>query len=301
MKRSRWTRWVGPLLVLAAAIAGLVLSAGGRRSRGLPLGSASAGPVQSLFQLASQSDRVPNPEAAEAKASALDAMFASRSLIRTATLSLEVRHFADAAEKAASIAAAHGGFLADAKSSRGAGDRERGTLTLRVPAARFAAALEAVRALGKVESSAVETQDITKEYADLETRLSAKRDAVGRLREILRARTGSVADLVEAEKELSRLIEEAERLEGERRYYDRQVALSTITVELQEPAAFLRDGALSPLGQAIRGALPLLAGSAAALVYAIAAALPWALIGLLVWKLRRRANARRLVAVPIED
>jgi Domain of unknown function (DUF4349) len=260
--------------------------------------------MRGLLQLASQNEGGPTLEVADSKGrtnDALDAMFASRTLIRTATLSIEVRNFADAADKAASIAVSHGGFLADAKSSRGAGDREQGTLTLRVPADRFAAVLEAVKAIGKVEAATVDTQDITKEYADLATRLSAKRDAVARLREILGTRTGSVADLVEAERELSRLIEDAERLEGERRYYDRQVALSTITVELKEPAAFLRDGAFSPLSQAIRGALPLLSSSAAAMVYAIAAALPWALLVLLIWKLRRRNSARHLVAVPLED
>jgi hypothetical protein len=303
MKRARLTRLLVPLLA-AAAIGGLVLAGGLRRSRGVPLASAdSARPMRGLLQLASSSDGAPGLEVAESKGralDALDAMFASRSLIRTATFSIEVQHFAQAAEKAASIAVSHGGFLADAKSSRGAGDRESGTLTLRVPADRFAAAMEAVKALGKVETATVDTQDITKEYADLATRLSAKRDAVARLREILGTRTGSVADLVEAEKELSRLIEEAERLEGERRYYDRQVALSTITVELAEPAAFLRDGALSPLSDAIRGALPLLSRSAAAMVYAIAAVLPWAVLAVLIWKLRRRTSGRRLVAVSVE-
>lgn len=301
MMRSRLTRWFGPLLVVAAVIAGLAVAGSMRRPRGLALASASStSPLRGLLQATSQKQGEETSEAAEPNASALDAMFASRTLIRTATLSLEVRHFADAAARAAAIAVSRGGFLADAKSERGAGDREHGTLTLRVPADRFAEAIEAVKALGKVESSAVDTQDITKEYTDLQTRLSAKRDAVGRLREILHTRTGSVADLVEAEKELSRLIEEAERLEGERRYYDRQVALSTITVELREPAAFLRDGALAPLSQAIRGALPLLAGSAAAMVYAIAAALPWGLIAFVIWKLRRRSTARRLVAVPLD-
>ena len=304
MMRPRMPRLIVSLLA-TAAVFGLILAGGLRHSRGRPFASGdSAPPMRGPLQLASQNEAGQRLEVAESKegtADALDAMFASRSLIRTATLTIEVRTFADAANKAASIAVSHGGFLADARSSRETGDREQGTLTLRVPADRFTAVLEAVKAIGKVEAATVDTQDITKEYADLTTRLSAKRDAVARLRQILGTRTGSVADLVEAERELSRLIEESDRLEGERRYYDRQVALSTITVELKEPAAFLHDDAFAPLSKAIRGALPLLSSSAAALVYAVAAALPWMLLALLIWRFRRRHSARHLVAVPIED
>ncbi|HTY40723.1 MAG TPA: DUF4349 domain-containing protein, partial [Thermoanaerobaculia bacterium] len=108
------------------------------------------------------------------------------------------------------------------------------------------------------------------------------------------------ADVIAAEKELSRVIEERELLEGERRYYDRQVALSTITAEIHEPRAFLRESALSPLAEALARALPLLASSVAALVYAVAAALPWALLGFLVWRLVRRFRIRRLVRVAME-
>ena len=68
-------------------------------------------------------------------------------------------------------------------------------------------------------------------------------------------------------------------------------------MDLAEPQAFLRDGALAPLSKALRDALPLVAGSAAAMVYAAAAALPWAIAAVVIWKMRRKTSSRRLFKV----
>jgi uncharacterized protein DUF4349 len=46
--------------------------------------------------------------------------------------------------------------------------RRRGTLVIRVPAERFAAAYAALKGLGKVETETVSTQDVTRAYADLD-------------------------------------------------------------------------------------------------------------------------------------
>jgi hypothetical protein len=185
---------------------------------------------------------------------------------------------------------------------RESGDRPRGTLTLRVRADRFEEAIAGLKTLGKVESLDLTTQDITREYADLETRLAAKRAAELRMRDLLRTSSARLTDLVQAEKEDARLIEEIDRLEGERRYYDAVEALSLVTVELHEPAAFVRDNAFTPLASALRQALPLLSGSVAAMVYAVAAGAPWALLAVVLWKLRRRFRApTRPVALRAES
>jgi hypothetical protein len=226
--------------------------------------------------------------------SSLETMVASRKLIRTAQVALEVSSYEEAANEIARLAESQGGYLADAQAARGARDHRRGTLVVRVPAERFAAAYAALKALGKVETETVSTQDVTKAYADLETRLRVKRDAEGRLREILRTRTARLSDVLEAERELTRLTEEIEQIEGERRYYDQQVALSTISAALHEPEAAIRPGALAPLVEALRNSLHALAASAEALLYVTVVALPWAAALALVWAaaraIRRKAS-----------
>jgi hypothetical protein len=226
----------------------------------------------------------------------LQAMLAARKLIRTAQVAIEVRSYEEAAETVARLAESHGGYLADAQASRGAQDRRRGTLVIRVPAERFAAAYAALKGLGKVETETVSTQDVTKAYADLETRLRVKRDAEGRLREILRTRTARLADVLEAERELTRLLEEIEQIEGERRYYDQQIALSTISAALHEPEAVIRAGALAPLLEALRDSLQVLATSAGALIYLSVVVLPWAAAAALVWLVVRAARRRKRAA-----
>ena len=226
-------------------------------------------------------------------AGALEAAAAARKLIRTGRIVLEVPSFARASDEVARIAARHGGYVSDAQSSRGEQGKERGTLTIRVAADRFEAAMQALKALGRLRSEAVSTQDVTKAYMDVETRLRVKRETAERLREILRTRTGKLSDVLEAEREVSRVTEEIEQLEGERRYYDQQIALSTIAVELLEPAAAISGGALQPIRDALAAALEVASESVGAMIVGLAAGLPW-LLGLWVlWKLlgllRRRS------------
>jgi hypothetical protein len=278
---------VGPLVVaatiVAAAIAGLLLVRPAAKDAGLA--SAAAPSVQRARAILS------SPGNAER------AVPAERRLVRSGHLSIEVARYAEAAEKAVAIAEAHGGHLSAAQATREAGDRQRGTLTLSVAVRSFDPVFRELKTLGRVESAAIETSDATRSYADLETRLAVKRDAQVRLLEILRARTGKLSDLVEAERELSRLVEEAERLEGERRDLAQQVELATILLEVHEPAVFLRDGAAAPLREAAREALPLLARSVAMMLYAAAAALPWVIVALAVGRLRKRSRVRRLIRI----
>jgi Domain of unknown function (DUF4349) len=291
MKRPRLAHLLVAAAMVTAAIAALLVMKPSSRETGMA--SAAAQSMRQASSTLLQAGFAGN--AAEATAESV--VLADRKLIRTGTLAVEVRRYAEAAEKAVAIAEAHGGYLSGANAAREAGDRQRGTLTLSVEARFFDAVFRKLKELGRVESAAVETRDATREYTDLETRLSVKRDAQARLLEILRTRTGKLSDLVEAERELSRLVEEAERLEGERRYLAKQVELATITIEIFEPAAFLRDGAAAPLFQAVRDALPLLSRSVAMMLYAFAAALPWVIVAVLVWKLRKRSRVRRLIRI----
>jgi hypothetical protein len=170
--------------------------------KGMPVNSASV------------TNEVPSPLAKKAAGtSPLALMDASRKLIRNAEVSIEVRDFEAAARKAGEIARSLGGYVADSQAS-GEGSRKRGRLTIRVRASDFDQALASLRALGDVQSEHVSTQDITKEYADLETRLRVKRDAAERVRAILHTKTARLSDVLEAEKQLTELIEEIEVIGG---------------------------------------------------------------------------------------
>jgi Domain of unknown function (DUF4349) len=297
MTRSRLLPlWVS-VLCLTAAVGGLLWLRGVRAHGGqVP---APAMEFTTLARMPASSDTRSAAPARDRAADPLDDTGAATLLVRDATVSLEISAYAEAAARVEAIVAGRGGYLAGAQVERESGDRQRGTLTVRVRADRFDEALHAIQALGKVESIRLDTRDVGREYVDVQTRLRAKTEAEARLRE-LQTRTARLSDVIEAEKELSRVIEEREALEGQKRFLDRQVALSTIAVELHEPASLLGANALAPLREALRRAVPLLASSAAALLYLFAAAVPWALVVLAVWSVRRRFATRRFIRAAME-
>jgi len=167
-----------------------------------------------------------------------------------------------------------------------------------VAADRFSEAFSAIKTLGEVQSEKLGTEDISKAYTDLQSRLEIKRQTEGRLRDILRTRTGKLSEVLEVERELGRLTEEIEQMEGQRRYYDQEVALSAITVQLLEPSALVRRGVASPLMRALREAVDVFMNSLGLIVYVTSFLIPWLLIAAGVWlfiriaRRRRRAQAR---------
>ena len=219
--------------------------------------------------------------------------FAALKLIRSAEIAVEVPAYDAAAQQVAGVAERLGGYVAAAQATRGPNGKKAGSLTIRVPAARFNEALAALHGLGTLRSENVATQDVTREYADLETRLQVKRDTSTRLRELLRARTADLPDVLTAERELARVTEEIERMEGERRFYDHQVALSSLTLTLSEPQALVEPSVFAPLGRALRDSTGVLAQSLAALLYILVALAPWLLLAWLIWRIVRAALRRR--------
>src|SRR5437867_2429325 len=65
-----------------------------------------------------------------------------------------------------------------------------------------------------------------------------------RLIDMLKTKTGKVSDLLQVEKELGRVREEIEKMQGELKYWDSQIQFATVTISLaekdmEEPAGFL--------------------------------------------------------------
>jgi hypothetical protein len=169
-------------------------------------------------------------------------------------------------------------------------------VTLRIPSDHFDAVFAGLKPFGKLLTDKIDVEDVTKAYFDLETRLRVKRDTEGRLREILRTRTARLSDVLEAERELARVTEEIEGLEGERRFYDQQVAFSTVVVSLQEPQSVMRPNVFDPIREAVRESLGLMSHSAAALIYAVVFAVPWIVVAVPAWLIVRRWRRRRATA-----
>jgi hypothetical protein len=221
------------------------------------------------------------------------AMWTEQKLIRSAELRIQVESVPLAVERADSISREFEAFLADMRITQDDRGRRSAALVIRAPTARFPEVLDHLRGLGEVKTDAVTTEDVTKAYADLETRLAVKEETAARLRRLLADRTGNLSDVLNVERELSRVVFEIEQMKGERRYYDHRIAVSTISVTLLEPGAFLQPGSTVPITAAFGRALQVLSISVAWLVYIVTFLTPWLVVTGLGWWVVKRIRARR--------
>lgn len=222
-----------------------------------------------------------------------ESYWARQKLIRTAQIRLEVDRVAEAIGRVEELVEGHGGMLADSNRSRGDETWESAHLTLRVPSDELDALLAALREIGKVQHEGISTEDVTKAYFDLETRLSVKRQTESRLRELLATPGAELTDLIAVERELDRVVTEIERMLGEKRYYDERIAVSTVHVSLEERGAFVRPGALAPVMAALRESMHVLGRSLAGLISFLILALPWVVVAFAVWRGVRWVRRRR--------
>jgi len=160
---------------------------------------------------------------------------AGRKIIRTSSLGIVVQHPADVADKIAALADGMGGYLV---SSEGGGqDATVGTLTIRVPAARFEEARAAIRRLGlRVESEKVEAQDVTRQYVDQDANIRNLRAEEAQYLAILK-QAGTVKDMLAVTQNLSEVRGQIEQQQAEFNALSRQVETVALTVSLRtEPA-----------------------------------------------------------------
>ena len=166
-----------------------------------------------------------------------DPIQAGRSIIATGEVSIEVQDVRAGARRVADVATAVGGFVAEQEARPSDGVA---TITIRIPTDQFQAVLGELESLGEVGAQHIDTEDVTEQVVDLESRITSARSSVGRVRDLL-DESGDVTQLATVEGELARREADLEALLGRQRVLDDQVALATIHVDLREPAAVVED------------------------------------------------------------
>jgi hypothetical protein len=183
------------------------------------------------------------PESSEATPAAVGPT-ANRKLIRNATAELEVVSFDESVQKITAFATEEKGYVSTTSSEKQANGKLRGEIVVKVLPDNLDRFLGKLRGIGELKNQALTTEDVTKAYFDTESRLKNARLMEQRLIEILKTKSKDVADLLEVEKELARVREQIETMQGELKFMDSQVAFATVTITLAEknmnvPAAFL--------------------------------------------------------------
>lgn len=157
-------------------------------------------------------------------------------LVYSASLSMAVFQVEASLARVEAIARASGGYLV----SRA--DRE---ITVRVPRASFEAALAQIEKSGDVLHRAIQVDDVTDEYVDVEVRLRNARALRDRLEKLLGSATVSEATALEAQ--LARVTEQIEQMEGRLALLRDRTAYSQIAVAFQAAEAQpVKNAALLP-------------------------------------------------------
>lgn len=164
--------------------------------------------------------------------------------------------------------------------------RESNTITLRIPSPYFDSFLHALlEKEGRITNKHISMQDVTEEYLDIDARIKTKKDLETRYTELLK-KAVKVDELLQIERELSKLREDIESFEGRLNYLKKQVAYSTLTLTYNQ---FLKKNTAfnSKIGQEIYkgwnsflGFLLFLIGSWPYLIVV--------LFAFIVWRRRRR-------------
>ena len=180
----------------------------------------------------------PNP--VESPASAL----ANRKLIRNAQVEIEIANFDEAVQKITAFANEERGYVATTSSEKQANGKLKGEIVVKVLPENLDRFLQKIRGLGELKNQTLGTEDVTKAYFDTDARLKNAHVMEQRLIDMLKTKTSKVSDLLQVEKELGRVREEIEKMQGELKYWDSQVQFATVTIslaekDLEEPATFL--------------------------------------------------------------
>jgi Domain of unknown function (DUF4349)/Putative zinc-finger len=180
----------------------------------------------------------PKPPAADPK-SEPEQPAARRIVIRSGDMEFEVTSFDDAVAAVTKLVSGlRGAFVATVNSDKSPSGKVRGAITVRTPPEHLDRLVLDLRrelgAAGELKGMHIASQDVTKQYTDLESRLRAARTMEERLIQIIKTGKGEIKDLLQAEKELGVWRTKIEEIEGEIRYYANLAALATLTVTLAE-------------------------------------------------------------------
>jgi len=159
---------------------------------------------------------------------------ANRKLIRNATVDLEVVKFDEAVQKITAFASEEKGYVATTSSEKQENGKLKGEIVVKVLPENLDRFLQKIRGLGELKNQTLGTEDITKNYFDTEARLKNARVMEQRLIDMLKKKSDDINDLLQVEKELGRVREEIEKIQGDLKFWDSQVQFATVTISLAE-------------------------------------------------------------------
>ncbi len=222
-----------------------------------------------------------------------------RAVISSGTVSLSSKDVAGTRQEVQRIVDAQGGDVTEENTETDEdGKASYSRFVVRVPSAKFSAAMSALEAVAGVVASNRGSEDVTTQVIDNDVRVRAQEASLKRV-ELLLAEATSLKNLIWIESQLTTRQAELDSLKSQQSWLTDQTSLSTITVDISakpdkvvkkekddEPAGFLTG---------LSGGMKALTGTLVALATVLGALLPFAVLALVVglpaWLVVRRRRA----------
>ncbi|MFG2798252.1 DUF4349 domain-containing protein [Streptomyces pseudovenezuelae] len=158
---------------------------------------------------------------------------AANHIIRTATLTVQVKNVPKALAAARTTTENSGGFVGKESTSRDEEGREQTEVVLRVPVEKYDEVLADLEGAGKLLERTANAQDVTDQVVDVQSRIATQRASVARIRELMDKAT-QLSDVVTLEGELSTRQADLESLLARQASLKDRTSLATITLSLSE-------------------------------------------------------------------
>jgi len=283
---------------------GVPMMAGGGFGGGLPPGGGIPSLPPTLQPVAHSLDLEKRSGSVDTGNTGTHAPSDTRKVIRNAQVGIEVDNVSSTLRQIDDLLARYQGTKANSDLVRTNGSRTA-RQTVWVPNERLDAFLKELNTLGDVTRLQVTANDIADQYFDREIRIRNLKKQEERLLALYEREDSKLEEVLKVENEIARVRTEIERLEGGKRVWDRQIALSTVNISIhpapeKEPIVESDAGdVFSPLrrmgwnaGAVFLYSCSIIATGAAWILSAAIWLLPWfaifALGWLLTWSIIRR-------------
>ena len=220
-----------------------------------------------------------------------------RMIVRTGEMSLVVEDVVGAKDEIAQLAARYEGYVVSSQIS-GEEQDMRGYISIRVPDDKFESALTELRDLAvRVTSESTDSQDVTEEYVDLQSRLKNAEATESQYLALLGKAT-DVEDILRIYERLSQVRREIEQIKGRMQYLERTSSMSLITVRLKPEATakpLVRAGwnIVEIFKSAIRGLATAGQVLGTIAIWLLIFSPIWgAILGIIYWRLHKRKKAK---------
>ena len=228
-----------------------------------------------------------------------------RAVIKTGEIALTAKDLDATRAKIDGLLVSVGGIIDSERSTHTRqGDLKRSTLVLRVPVDKFDAAMDGLAGFGKVRHSDSASKDVTTQVIDVDERVQTLQNSLDRLQAYQRD-AKDIDDLIRFEQQITQRESELQSLKAQQDYLADQTSMSTISVYLSTPKAFVEPpGALDDAGflAGLKSGWNALVSAVVVTLTVVGVVLPFAavalLVGVPVWLLVRRTVRSRTASRP---